>query len=125
MKSSDFTKIIEALNEQITECENALSEYNSYNRVFSRMTIGSINHTISCCRSRQSHMDKYIKTDLYHIIGMGKLNAAQSSKLIKLTKKLMEYRSDVKFFAMMNTIKEPDRKSETSFELASGVKLKK
>lgn len=123
MKNSEFNAIVENLNEMINRCKNDLKEYNSNGREVANMKVKSINHIIACCRVHQSNMDKYIKTDLYHIIGMGKLSAAQSSKLIRLTKELMKYRSDVKFFAMMNTIKEPSRKSETVFELSSGIKL--
>ena len=63
-------------------------------------------------------------SDLYHIIGMANLNAAQTSKIIKLTKTLLQYRSDVKFFANQNTIAVPKRK-DSKYKTSSGVELVK
>ena len=55
-------------------------------------------------------MDKFVTSDLYHLIGMADLNAAQTAKIIKLTKTLLKYRSDIKFFACQNKIPIPPKK---------------
>lgn len=122
MKNSDYQVIIDNIFEQIQNCELALAQYNSCSQDFSRMTIGNINETIVSCRKAQGDMDKLVTSDLYHIVGMGNLNAAQTSKIIKLTKILLQYRANIKFFASQNTIPVLQRKAST-YKLSSGIKL--
>lgn len=110
MKNSDFQIIVKNLANQINQCESALSWYNLCSRDISKMVIEQINLTISSCRKAQGEMDKFVASDLYHLIGMADLSAAQTAKIIKLTKTLLEYRSDIKFFANQNKIQVPQKK---------------
>lgn len=122
MKDSNYQIIVQTLANQINQCESALSWYNLYSQDISKMMIEQINLTISSCRAAQGEMDKFITSDLYHLIGMADLNAAQTAKIIKLTKTLLKYRSDIKFFAHQNTIPIPQRKA-SSYKLLSGITL--
>lgn len=124
MKNSEYQAIVSNISEQINNCESALAQYYSCSQDFSKMSIVNINDTISSCRKAQGDMDKMVMSDLYHIIGMANLNAAQTSKIIKLTKTLLQYRSDVKFFANQNTIAVPKRK-DSKYKTSSGVELVK
>ena len=124
MKNSEYQAIVSNISEQINNCESALAQYYSCLQDFSKMSIVNINETISSCRKAQGDMDKMVMSDLYHIIGMANLNAAQTSKIIKLTKTLLQYRSDVKFFANQNTIAVPKRK-DSKYKTSSGVELVK
>lgn len=124
MKNSEYQAIVSNISEQINNCESALAQYYSCSQDFSKMSIVNINETISSCRKAQGDMDKMVMSDLYHIIGMANLNAAQTSKIIKLTKTLLQYRSDVKFFANQNTIAVPKRK-DSKYKTSSGVELVK
>lgn len=124
MKNSEYQAIVSNISEQINNCESALAQYYSCSQDFSKMSIVNINETISSCRKAQGDMDKMVMSDLYHIIGMANLNAAQTSKIIKLTKTLLQYRSDVKFFANQNTIVVPKRK-DSKYKTSSGVELVK
>ena len=124
MKNSEYQAIVSNISEQINNCESALAQYYSCSQDFSKMSIVNINETISSCRKAQGDMDKTVMSDLYHIIGMANLNAAQTSKIIKLTKTLLQYRSDVKFFANQNTIAVPKRK-DSKYKTSSGVELVK
>ena len=124
MKNSEYQAIVSNISEQINNCESALAQYYSCSQDFSKMSIVNINETISSCRKAQGDMDKMVMSDLYHIIGMANLNAAQTSKIIKLTKTLLQYRSDVKFFANQNTISVPKRK-DSKYKTSSGVELVK
>lgn len=124
MKNSEYQAIVSNISEQINNCESALEQYYSCSQDFSKMSIVNINETISSCRKAQGDMDKMVMSDLYHIIGMANLNAAQTSKIIKLTKTLLQYRSDVKFFANQNTISVPKRK-DSKYKTSSGVELVK
>lgn len=123
MKNSEYQIIINNLNDQVEQCETALAGYNMCLRDYSKMTMENLNTTILACRNACQEMDKFVKNDLYHIIGMGNLNAAQLAHITKLTKTLMKHRSDIKFFAGQNTITIPVRKANSTYNLSSGVKL--
>lgn len=125
MKYSEYQIIVENLSKQIEQCETALSKYNLNARDISKMTIKDLNESILSCRTALSEMDKFVKADLYHIIGMANLNAAQTSRIIKLTKELTSYRGDIKFVSGQDTILIPKKKKESTYKLSSGVKLVK
>lgn len=125
MKHSEYQIIVENLSKQIEQCETALSKYNLNARDISKMTIKDLNESILSCRTALSEMDKFVKADLYHIIGMADLNAAQTSRIIKLTKELTSYRWDIKFVSGQDTILIPKKKKESAYKLSSGVKLVK
>ena len=125
MKHSEYQIIVENLSKQIEWCETALSKYNLNARDISKMTIKDLNESILSCRTALSEMDKFVKADLYHIIGMADLNAAQTSRIIKLTKELTSYRGDIKFVSGQDTILIPKKKKESAYKLSSGVKLVK
>ena len=110
MKHSEYQIIVENLSKQIEQCETALSKYNLNARDISKMTIKDLNESILSCRTALSEMDKFVKADLYHIIGMADLNAAQTSRIIKLTKELTSYRGDIKFVSGQDTILIPKKK---------------
>lgn len=123
MKHSEYQIIVENLSKQIEQCETALSKYNLNARDISKMTIKDLNESILSCRTALSEMDKFVKADLYHIIGMADLNAAQTSRIIKLTKELTSYRGDIQFVSGQDTILIPKKKKESTYKLSSGVKL--
>ena len=125
MKHSEYQIIVENLSKQIEQCETVLSKYNLNTRDISKMTIKDLNESILSCRTAVSEMDKFVKADLYHIIGMADLNAAQTSRIIKLTKELTSYRGDIKFVSGQDTILIPKKKKESTYKLSSGVKLVK
>nr|DAV02883.1 MAG TPA: hypothetical protein [Bacteriophage sp.] len=125
MKHSEYQIIVENLSKQIEQCETALSKYNLNARDISKMTIKDLNESILSCRTALSEMDKFVKADLYHIIGMADLNAAQTSRIIKLTKELTSYRGDIKFVSGQDTILITKKKKESTYKLSSGVKLVK
>lgn len=122
MKNSDYQIIVKNLTNQINQCESALIQYNLCSQDVSKMVIEQINSTISSCREAQGEMDKFVTSDLYHLIGMADLSAAQTAKIIKLTKTLLKYRSDIKFFARQNKIQVPQKKT-SSYKLLSGITL--
>ena len=121
-----FYYILGNIEGMTKECEKILSEYHTNGGSFSNMSIRSFNVMVNSCRGIQKRMDVFCTTDLYHIIGMANLNAAQMSQIIKATKKLLEYRSDVKVLAGQNTIHENLKRSEESkYRLSSGFELTK
>ena len=123
MKHSEYQGIIENISEQISQCESALFKYNLNLQDINKMTVEDINTTILSCRKMHQSMDKFVRDDLYHIIGMANLNAAQTSRIIKLTKELLGYRSDIKYFAGQSKIPVSIRKKESVYKLSSGIKL--
>ena len=82
MKHSEYQIIVDNIARQIEQCETVLSKYNLNARDTSKMTIKDLNESILSCRTAVSEMDKFVKDDLYHIIGMADLNAAQTSHII-------------------------------------------
>lgn len=122
MKNADYLTIIKDITNQINQCESALAQYNSCSHDLSKMVVKEVNTTISSCRKVQGKMDKFVSKDLYHIVGMANLNAAQTSKIMKLTKILLKYRNDIKFFASQTPIPVGERGVST-YELSSGIKL--
>ena len=122
MKNTDYLSIIKDITNQINQCELALAQYNSCSRNLGAMVVEEVNSTIFSCRKAQGKMDKFVSKDLYHIVGMANLNAAQTSKIMKLTKTLLKYRNDIKFFAAQNIIPTGAREKAT-YELSSGIKL--
>lgn len=125
MKYLEYQIVVDNLSKQIEQCKTVLSKYNLNTRDISKMTIKDLNESILSCRTAVSEMDKFVKDDLYHIIGMADLNAAQTSHIIKLTKELVSHRGDIKFIAGQNTILIPKKKKESAYKLSSGVKLVK
>lgn len=125
MKYLEYQIIVDNLSKQIEQCKTVLSKYNLNTRDISKMTIKDLNESILSCRTAVSEMDKFVKDDLYHIIGMADLNAAQTSHIIKLTKELVSRRGDIKFIAGQSTILIPKKKKESAYKLSSGVKLVK
>ena len=125
MKPSEYQIIVDNIAKQIEQCETVLSKYNLNARDTSKMTVKDLNESILSCRTAVSEMDKFVKDDLYHIIGMANLNAAQTSHIIKLTKELVSHRGDIKFIAGQKTILIPKKKKERAYKLSSGVKLVK
>lgn len=125
MKYLEYQIIVDNLSKQIEQCKTVLSKYNLNTRDISKMTIKDLNESILSCRTAVSEMDKFVKDDLYHIIGMADLNAAQTSRIIKLTKELTSYRGDIKFVSGQDTILIPKKKKESAYKLSSGVKLVK
>ena len=122
MKNADYEIIIKNITDQIDECEKALSLYNASSCNFNKMQVEHLNATIASCRKMHGKMDRFVTSDLYHIVGMAGLNAAQMSKVIKLTKTLLKYRTDVKFFAGQNTITVPKR-NPSCYKLSAGIEL--
>ena len=121
-----FHYILGAIEGMTKECEKILSEYYTNRGSFSNMSIRSFNVMVNDCRGIQKRMDIFCTRDLYHIIGMANLNAAQMSRIIKATKKLLKYRSDVKALASQNTIRKSIKRSEESkYRLSSGLELTK
>lgn len=123
MKNVEFNQIINDINNQINDCKSALSIYIANNCNIDKISIGDANTMITNCRKCQSKMDVFISSDIYHIIGMGNMNAAQMSQFIKITKTLMTYRSRIKYFATMNTIQTHAKSSKAKYKLQSGIIL--
>lgn len=98
MRRETFEKIIDKLNEM--DCESkSIVEFIKGDITFKSRTVNEINSYIMRACAVQSDMDKFVKDDLYHIIGMGNLSSSQMSQLVKATKQLTSHRTSIKSLA--------------------------
>ena len=99
MNKEIFTKIQERLEARISKCEFVLWGIETTEDL-RKLTIERAQHLQRFCKEEESVMDKFIQSDLYHLIGMGNLTAPQMMKLTYLTKDWLKYRSTIKTIAM-------------------------
>jgi hypothetical protein len=99
MNKEIFTKIQERLEARISKCELTLWGIETTEDL-KKLTIERVQHLQQFCKQEESLMDKFVQSDLYHLIGMGNLTAPQMMKLTFLTRDWLAYRSTVKAIAM-------------------------
>lgn len=99
MNKEIFTKIQERLEARISKCELTLCGIETTEDL-KKLTIERAQHLQQFCKQEESLMDKFVQSDLYHLIGMGNLTAPQMTKLTFLTRDWLAYRSTVKAIAM-------------------------
>lgn len=120
MKATEFETIKTSLAKcikQTTEIVDACTVND--NIEFAHLTIGQINDLAESARTLQSETDKFLKQDLYHIIGMGKLSAVQSAVLNKLVKKVTGPRSIIKAVAALPKIPNKMAKTVATYKLST------
>jgi hypothetical protein len=99
MNKEIFTKIQSRLEARISRCELALSGIETTEDL-KKLTIERALQLQQFCKQEESLMDKFVQSDLYHLIGMGQLTPPQMMKLTFLTRDWLAFRSTVKAIAM-------------------------
>ena len=99
MNKEIFTKIQSRLEARISKCEFVLWGIETTEDL-RKLTIERVQHLQRFCKEEESVMNKFVQSDLYHLIGMGNLTAPQMMKLTYLTKDWLKYRSTIKTIAM-------------------------
>ncbi len=99
MKKELFTKIHTTLEARISKCAFFLQNLETTDDL-KQLTIAQAQQLQTFCRSEEALMTKIVQCDLYHIIGMGNLTAAQMMKFTSLIKEYLQYRSTIKALAM-------------------------
>lgn len=112
MKAAEFETIKTSLTKYIKKTMEVVDACTVNGKIeFGHLTISQVNDLAERARALQSNTDQFLKQDLYHIIGMGKLSAVQSAVLNKLVKEITRHRSIIKAVAVLPKI--PDKMAKT------------
>lgn len=98
MNKEVFTKIQTRLETRISKCAFTLCGIETTDDL-KKLTIERAQHLQRFCKEEQAVMDKFVQSDLYHLIGMGKLTPPQMTKLTFLTRDWLAFRSTIKAIA--------------------------
>lgn len=107
MNKKDYELIIKNLDKVIEECKTINDKFSSPEAIL-KWTIKEYQNNCIKARELQSKTDIILKTDCYHIIGMGNLTISQSTMFIKRIKILGELRSKIKVLASVQDIMVPN-----------------
>ena len=95
MKTEQFEQIMNNLESRVGRCTLFLDNVKSTSDLIN-MTVRDILDLRDFCKSEMGDMDKICNSELYHLLGMGGMTPPQQSSFLKLLKKYLSYRSDIK-----------------------------
>lgn len=126
MKKFEFnqiTNLVKAKTKHLQELRDLY--YKSGKFDFDSLTISQLKEVLKEARELQSTTDKFLQTDLYHILGMGNLSATQTSELCKMVKDMTVYRSMLKALCSIavSIPEEVNLKPTYKLGIAKGVRL--
>lgn len=116
MESNNFNIIINTLDDLINKCEQTIGDIKSKADI-DNMTLNQVRTMVTECRQLYSQMDKINQTDLYHIIGMGKLTVTQRNIFWAKLEKFLTYRPDLHNLSTLNIPDTPNIPAQTSYTL--------
>lgn len=124
VNKKDYELLIKNLDKVISECQDIDAKFSSSEAVL-KWTIKEYQNNCNKARELQSKTDIILKTDCYHIIGMGNLSVSQSTRFIKKIKTLGELRSKIKVLASVQDVMVPNipKSSEYKCSLLNDKKL--
>ena len=93
MLKSQFDALLAQIDVLIQQCEECKI---SSSAEFDNLTVSELRARISKAQEAQANMDKVLQIELYHIIGMGNLSAAQEVQLCAKIREYSSYRSYIK-----------------------------
>lgn len=117
MKTETFNNLITRVDKFIAQLEDLQT---TSDKPSDTWTIAETNNFREKACVLQGQMDKHIQVDLYHIIGMGNLNARQLSIYMKRVKEMTSYRSMIHTYASIQAIKVPTIGKESKYTTAIG-----
>jgi len=115
MNKKDYELIIKNLDKVIEECKIINDKFSSPEAVL-KWTVKEYQNNCNKARELQSKTDVILKTDCYHIIGMGNLTISQSAMFIKRIKILGELRSKIKVLASVQDVMIPNVPSSAEYK---------
>lgn len=127
MKAEEFDSIENDLRERIADCERRLGGVRSAEDI-RRLTVSEVVEIRKFCKSEYLDMTKIAMVDLYHVIGMGGMSAAQTNAFVSLMRKYLSYRPSIQAFCSSSIgfddlPKIPVRTSFRLTALAAGLEL--
>lgn len=115
MDKKDYELLIKNLNQVISDCEDINEKFSGPEAVL-KWTVKEYQDNYLKARELQSKTDMILKTDLYHIIGMGNLSVSQTTTLVKKIKLLGQMRSKIKVLASIQDIVIPPAPSVSEYK---------
>ena len=123
MEKTQFNSIIENYTKVAEEAESFIELFNG-DFDLNNLTIKDFKTLMEKARKLQSKTDKILKSELYHLIGMGNLTATQTQKLCAVIKRISASRSYFKPVSCYVLNKLPDVPDKSSYKCEiAGVKL--
>lgn len=127
MKAEEFDSIKNDLRKRIADCEKHLGGVRSTEDIC-RLTISEVVEIRKFCKSEYLDMTKIAMVDLYHVIGMGGMSAAQTNAFVSLMREYLSYRPLIQAFCsgsigFDDLPKIPVRTSFRLTALAAGLEL--
>ena len=124
MNAKDYELLMKNLDKVILECQDINVKFSSSEAIL-KWTVKEYQNNCNKARELQSKTDIILKTDCYHIIGMGNLSVSQSTKFIKRIKILGELRSKIKVLASVQDVMIPNvpKTAEYKCSLLNNKKL--
>ena len=123
MEKNQFNSIIENYTYVLAECTEFINLFNG-DFDLNNLTIKDFKKLMEKARKLQSKTDKILKSELYHLIGMGNLTATQTQKLCAVIKQISHARSYFKPVAGYVLNKLPDVPDKSSYKCdVAGIKL--
>ena len=116
METVVFNTIMKNLDDMTTKCQEIKALALRGTEALRALKVEDYNSIITTAQQLHSMMDKIMQNEIYHIIGMGKMNVIQMSKFTASVKKLGECRTAVKSIASLNT-----ENSNRNFKLGDSV----
>lgn len=99
MNKTEFKKVQDWVTNLVNKSHAVVKGYKTLD--LSKTSMQDYNKLVNGARSVVSQSDVFLKNDLYHLLGMGKLSAVQTSFLTKAAKELGQDRTIVKTAASM------------------------
>lgn len=112
MDSKLFETIYGNLEKRVNWCDEKLKPLHG-NDSIQTLQVKELSDIVVTATSYMSEMDK-IYTEINHIYGMGNLTVCQQSKLMSMMNRFTSYRSDIKYLAGYNNIKNAPKLPEKS-----------
>ena len=95
MNKETFEIIKTNLEKRVNECKAHLDHIITTDNL-KTITVGEAQELKAWASKENAIMTEIVMVDFYHIIGMGELTVLQTNTFIKLIKKYISYRSDIK-----------------------------
>ena len=117
MEKQMFKEIMDSLQLHVDNCSAHLEGIITSDDL-SDLSLKEFINLQSFCKQEEIDMTEIMMVDLYHVIGMGKLNRDQLKQFCDLIAKYGSYRSDIKAICKITTIEKlPGLPSKSRFTL--------
>ena len=103
MDQTTFDAIMKELNKRIIACKNRL-DFIHYKEDLEKLTLEELKSLRVFCASEVSKQTRIVANELYHILGMGKLNATQTTQFIAGITTYLHYRPILQSVASISSI---------------------